>query len=92
MTLQITRVDTLDDATLDIELSNGHLILFSMESLLDKDPGYAALKGKIPLPRPVNDGISIHWRDGPRLGLDEILALLAKQDEEALGQLPPEGL
>lgn len=92
MPLQITRVDTLDDGTLDIELSNGHLILFSMKSLLDNDPGYAALKGEIPLPRPVNDGISIHWRDGPRLGLDEILALLAKQEGQTHGQNPLEGL
>lgn len=80
--LQITQVDTLDDATLDIELSNGHLILFSMKPLLDNDPAYAALKGKVPFPRPVNEGTSIRWPDGPRLGLEDILALLAKQDEE----------
>lgn len=79
--LQITRVDTLDDATLDIELSNGHLILFSMKPLLDNAPAYAPLKGKIPFPRPVNEGSGIHWGTGQRLSLKEILELLAKQDE-----------
>lgn len=79
--LQITRVDTLDDATLDIELSNGHLILFSMKSLLDNDHGYASLKGKVPFPRPVNNGKSIHWPNGPTLGLEDIFAMLAEQNE-----------
>lgn len=80
--LHMTRVDTLDDATLDIELSNGHLILFSMKRLLNHDPAYCALKGKIPFPRPVNEGSSISWQDGPRLTLKDILVMLSEQDEE----------
>ena len=39
----MTRVDTLDNATLDIELSNGHLILFSMKRLLKENLAYAPL-------------------------------------------------
>ena len=80
--LQISRVDTLDDQTLDIELSNGHLILFSMRFLLEHNPAYAALRGKIPLPCPVNQGVSLYWPDGPTLTLEDILALTANQNED----------
>ncbi len=83
--LQISRVDTLDDQTLDIELNNGHLILFSMKSLLEHDPAYASLRGKVPLPCPVNQGVSIHWQGGPTLMLEDLLVLLANQDEGAGG-------
>lgn len=80
--LRITRVDTLDDETLDIELSNGHLILFSMQDLLDGDPAYASLRGKLPFPCPVNEGGGLRWDDGPRLALSEILSMLARQGGE----------
>lgn len=80
--LRISRVDTLDDLTLDIELNNGHLILFSMKYLLEHDPAYAPLRGKIPFPCPVNGGVSLHWKNGPTLKLDDILMLLAEQEEE----------
>ncbi len=80
--LRISRVDTLDDLTLDIELSNGHLILFSMKPLLDHNSAYASLRGRIPFPCPDNEGVSLRWRGGPALGLDDILALLAEQNEE----------
>lgn len=81
--LRITRVDTLDDETLDIELSNGHLILFSMHDLLDSSPAYAPLRGKIPFPCPVNEGAVLRWDDGPRLALSEILLMLSRQNGEA---------
>ena len=80
--LRILQVDTLDDSTLDIELSNGHLVLFSMKPLLDHNPAYASLRGKVPFPCPVNQGVSLCWPDGPVLALDDILALLAQQNEE----------
>ncbi len=80
--LRILRVDTLDDQMLDIELNNGHLILFSMRFLLEHNPAYAYLRGKIPLPCPVNQGVSIHWQGGPTLALEDILVLLVNHDEE----------
>lgn len=80
--LKISRVDTVDDQTLDIELNNGHLILFSMKPLLESDPAYAGLKGKEPLPRPKTDGQSILWQGGPRLALEDILAMLKMQGGE----------
>lgn len=78
--LQITRVDTLDDYTLDIELSNGHLILLSLKSLLEKDPNYSSLRGEIPFPCPINDGEGVHWEKGPSLSLNKIFALLHKHE------------
>jgi len=78
--LRITRVDTVDDWTLDIELSNGHLILFDMQQLLGSDSAYAILQKSEVLPRPSTDGQSIYWRDGPRLSLEKIMTLLNRQD------------
>ena len=76
------RILQVDNSTLDIELSNGHLVLFSMKPLLDHNPAYASLRGKVPFPCPVNQGVSLCWPDGPVLALDDILALLAQQNEE----------
>jgi len=81
--LRIVRVDTLDDSTLDIELNIGHLILFSMKHLLDSDPDYAFLQGKVPFPCPINTGFGISWQNGPALRLDNILALLAVHNGES---------
>lgn len=77
--LTITRVDTLDNQTLDIELSNGSLILFNLRPLLDEDPAYACLRAEALLPRPRTDGKSIFWPGGPRLALGEIMTLLNRQ-------------
>lgn len=77
--LQITRVDIVDGQTLDIELSNGHLILFDTRRLLEADPTYGVLRNLEVLPRPSTDGKSIFWRDGPRLVLEEILTQLTVQ-------------
>lgn len=79
--VQITRADVVDDWTLDIELGNGHLILFDMRRLIETDPVYAALRKYEVLPRPGTDGRSVYWRDGPRLSLEEIMALLNRQGD-----------
>lgn len=78
--LQITRVDTVDGQTLDIELNNGHLVLFNMQSLLNSNVEYQGLKEKRVLPRPSTDGQSVFWSDGPRLMLTDILILLNRED------------
>jgi len=78
--LQITRVDILDGQTLDIELSNGHLILFDTRRLPEADHRFDVLRAMELLPRPGTDGQSVYWRDGPRIGLDQILSLLARQE------------
>ncbi len=74
--VQIVRVDTVDGSTLDIELNNGHLILFDMDSLLQENPAYQPLQGKEVLSRPKTDGQKIFWDEGPQLTLAEILMLL----------------
>lgn len=78
--LQITRVDIVDGQTLDIELSNGHLILFDTRCLMEADHAYDVLRDLEVLPRPDTDGQSVFWRDGPRLALEEIMALLNRQE------------
>ncbi|MBE6831321.1 hypothetical protein [Clostridium sp. KNHs216] len=77
---QIIRVDILDGQTLDIELSNGHLILFDMRRLMETDRSYGSLRNLEVLPRPDTDGQSVFWRGGPRLSLETIMDLLNRQD------------
>jgi hypothetical protein len=78
--LQIIRVDIVDGQTLDIELNNGHLILFDTRRLPEANHTYDQLRDLEVLPRPNTDGRSIFWRDGPRLGLEEILNWLSIQN------------
>lgn len=77
--LQITRVDIVDGQTLDIELSNGHLILFDTLQLPKTNRGYDSLRDLEVLPRPNTDGKSIFWQNGPLIALDEILQWLSIQ-------------
>ena len=77
--LQITRVDIVDGQTLDIELSNGHLILFDTRHLPRINQGYDSLRDLEVLPRPDTDGESIFWKDGPRITLEEVLQWLSIQ-------------
>jgi hypothetical protein len=74
--LEITRVDIVDGQTLDIELNNGHLILFDTRRLPDRDHSYDMLQDLEVIPRPCTDGQSIFWKDGPRIRLGEIMTLL----------------
>ncbi len=75
--VQITRVDILDGQTLDIELSNGHLILFDTRHLPQGNHSYDSLRDMELLPRPGTDGKSIFWRDGPEIALEEIFNWLS---------------
>lgn len=77
--LQIIRVDILDGQTLDIELSNGHLILFDTRQLPIDNKNYDSLRNLEVLPRPCTDGKSIFWKDGPKIALEEILNWLLIQ-------------
>jgi len=79
MMLQITRVDIVDGQTLDIELSNGHLILFDTRCLPETDRSYDSLWDLELLPRPHTDGQNIFWQNGPRIALAEILGWLSEQ-------------
>lgn len=83
--LQITRVDIVDGQTLDIELNNGHLILFDTRRLLETNPSYDSLRNLQALPRPNTDGRNIFWCDGPRIALEEILEWLSTQANKETG-------
>jgi hypothetical protein len=80
--LQISRVDVVDDWTLDIELNNGHIILFDIRHLMEMDSTYKILQNLEILPRPSTDGNSIFWREGPRVTLNEIMTQLNRQDNK----------
>lgn len=77
--LQITRVDIVDGQTLDIELSNGHLILFDTQHLPENNHSYDSLRNLEVLPRPNTDGQSIFWQNGPLIALEDILQWLSIQ-------------
>lgn len=77
--LQITRVDIVDGQTLDIELGNGHLILFDTRQLPETNHTYDSLRALESLPRPRTDGDCIFWQDGPRIALTDILEWLSVQ-------------
>ncbi len=79
--LEIIRVDILDGQTLDIELNNGHLILFDTKRLPKSGQDYDKLRHLEVLPRPSTDGQSIFWRDGPKIALVDILHWLSLQKE-----------
>lgn len=77
--LLITRVDILDGQTLDIQLNNGHLILFDTQRLPGSDHTYDSLRNLEVLPRPYTDGHSIFWQNGPQITLENILQWLSIQ-------------
>lgn len=79
--LQIIRVDILDGQTLDIQLNNGHLILFDTQRLPESNHTYDSLRKLDSLPRPLTDGHSIFWQDGPRIELKDILQWLEVEEE-----------
>ncbi len=80
--LKIVRVDIVDGQTLDIELSNGHLILFDTQRLPQTDHSYDGLRDMETLPRPMTDGQNVFWPGGPRLPLAEIMQRLSMQEPE----------
>ena len=77
---RIIRVDVLDDDTLDIELSNGNLILFKLRSAAQGSRDFADAMPQIAGRNPVTDGVSVYWAGGPSLTLDQILELMMKTD------------
>lgn len=75
--IQITRVDIVDGQTLDIELNNGHLILFDIQRIPEAKHKYDVLNNLNVLPRPYTDGMCIYWQNGLHISLDEIIRWLS---------------
>lgn len=79
--LQITRVDVVDGQTLDIELSNGHLILFDTRRLPETNHNYDSLQNLEVIARPHTNGQSIFWHDGTKITLEEVLKWISIHTE-----------
>lgn len=75
----IERVSALDGDMLDIELSNGNILLLSVKLLLE-DPRFARLAEDDRVLYPKTDGAGVYWRDGPRLEVDELMRITFRQN------------
>jgi len=75
--LTIIRVGALDGIRLNVELSNGNMILFDMQPFM-RDPQYAALIEENRILFPKTDGSRIFWRDGPSITIDDLLEQVQK--------------
>ena len=71
---RITRVDILDNQTLDIEFDNGHVLLLDLNTMR-ADPAISALLDS----HPQTDGTAIYWQDGPQLNIEQLINELIKE-------------
>ena len=72
---RITRVDILDNQTLDIEFDNGHVLLLDLNTMR-ADPAISAL---LDSGHPQTDGTAIYWQDGPQLNIEQLINELIKE-------------
>lgn len=76
---RIVRVGAVARDSLDIDLSNGSILLLSVELILSL-PGFGVLAEDDRIYYPKTDGSSIYWPNAPRyLTVEEILELAGKQ-------------
>ncbi len=73
--LKIIRVDALDCSKLDIELSNGSLILFDMRQLM-REPDFAVLLEDDRIYYPKTDGERVFWSDGPAITVEQLMEFI----------------
>lgn len=69
---RITRVDILDNQTLDIQFDSGHVLLLDLNALRG-DPAIAALLDSGGWCHPKTDGAAVYWQDGPRLSAEQLM-------------------
>lgn len=78
--LHFVRVEAADRSSIDIQLSNGNIVILETKFILQL-PGFAGLAEDDRILYPKTEGETIFWRDGPRpLTVAEILALVGKYD------------
>lgn len=76
--LRFVRVEAMDRYSLDIQLSNGNIIILETKFILGL-PGFTKLAEGNSILYPRTDGRTVFWLDGPRpLGINEIIALVGK--------------
>lgn len=73
--LKIIRVGALDNNKLDVELSNGSLILLDLQKLMG-DPQYASLLEDDRILYPKTDGKQVYWLGGPSLTLEHLMEIV----------------
>jgi hypothetical protein len=82
---RIVRVGAVARDSLDIDLSNGSILLLSVELILSL-PGFGVLADDDRVYYPKTDGSSVYWQDGPRhLTVEEILGLAGKPSGSGSG-------
>lgn len=78
--LRFVRVEAADNSSIDIQLSNGNIVILETKFILEL-PGFAELAEDDRILYPRTEGETIFWRNGPRpLTVDEILTLVGKSD------------
>jgi len=73
--LKILRVGIVGDDMLDVQLSNGNIVMLELRPML-KQPRFAPLSEDDRILYPKTNGETVYWREGPTLTLDEITAML----------------
>lgn len=82
---EIVSVNTLENNTLDILLSNESQILLELAPLIAGNHDFSWLGAEPFLPRPKTDGKSIYWPEGPCLSLADIFTLLGTPSRDEQG-------
>ncbi len=79
--LKIVRVGALDDDKVDIELSNGSIVLLDLKNKM-LEPDFTVLRDDNVMCYPKTDGEGVSWNTGPSLTVAEILELIGKSPKE----------
>ncbi len=78
--LKIVRVGGLDDEKVDIEFSNGSIVLLNMKTKMN-EPYFSVLREDNLLCYPRTDGERVYWRCGPSLTVAEIFEILQESPD-----------
>ena len=78
--LKIVRVGGLDDERVDIEFSNGSIVLLNMKTKMN-EPYFSVLREDNLLCYPRTDGERVYWRCGPSLTVAEIFEILQESPD-----------
>jgi len=79
--LKILRVGIVGDDMLDVQLSNGNIIMLELIPLL-KRSRFAPLMEDDRILYPKTDGKIVYWRNGPILTLDEIMTMIRADENK----------
>lgn len=75
---KILRVGIVGDDMLDVQLSNGNILMLELAPLLSL-PNFSPLKEDDRILYPKTDGACVYWREGPKLLLNELINMLESE-------------